>query len=234
MCIWLIAIVLVYVSAAVAGVNMTDLPALLRRSVYMVISGFSTVGFMVVTPSQLTGMISSGAFLTLAVLMAIGGMSGSTSGGIKIQRIAMIAKSILMEVKSTLAPDSARVVVSYYHLGRRPVTSGLIREAMTVASLYAITYIIGALVAIAHGYEASQAIFDSISMASNGGLTSGVVAPGMPASLELFFIFEMWAGRLEFLTLLALIAQIVASLTPNRVSEWASVRAAERRRRDRL
>lgn len=234
MCIWLIAIVLVYVSAAVAGMSMSDLPALLRRSVYMVVSGFSTVGFMVVTPSQLTDMISSGAFLTLAVLMAIGGMSGSTSGGIKIQRIALIAKSILMEVKSTLAPDSARVVVSYYHLGRRPVTSALIREAMTVASLYAITYIIGALVAIAHGYEASQAIFDSISVASNGGLTSGVVAPGMPVSLELLFIFEMWAGRLEFLTLLALIAQIVASLTPNKVSEWASVRAAERRRRDRL
>ena len=234
MAAWLIVIVAVFAASASTGQIMSDLPALLRRSVFMVVSAATTTGFMVVTPAQLTGMMTSGAFLTIAVLMAVGGMSGSTAGGMKMQRIAMIAKSIVMQIKETLAPDSARVVVSYYHLGRRPVSATLIREAMTVASLYAITYIIGALVAIAHGYEASQAIFDSISMASNGGLVSGVVAPGMPVSLELFFIFEMWAGRLEFLTLLALIAQIVASLTPKKLSEWASVQAINRRRDDRL
>ena len=232
--IWLLAIVVVFAASAAGGQVMSDLPALLRRSVFMVISAFTTTGFMIVTPAQLTGMMTSGAFLTIAVLMAVGGMSGSTAGGIKMQRIAMIAKSIVMQVKETLAPDSARVVVSYYHLGRRPVSANLIREAMTVASLYAITYIAGALVAIAHGYEASQAIFDSISMASNGGLVSGVVAPGMPVTLEMFFIFEMWAGRLEFLTLLALIAQIVASATPKKLSEIAAIRANNRRKDDLL
>ena len=89
----------------------------------------------------------------------------------------------------------------------------------TVLVLYGATYIIGALVGIAHGYEASQAMFESIAMASNGGITSGIVVPGMSRSLELFYLFEMWAGRLEFVTLIALIIQIVVSATPKVVSD---------------
>ena len=53
-------------------------------------------------------------------------------------------------------------------------------------------------------------------MASNGGIVSGLVAPDMPITLELFYIFEMWAGRLEFVTLIALLTSIVASFLPKR------------------
>ena len=35
-------------------------------------------------------------------------------------------------------------------------------------------------------------------------------------SLELFYIFQMWAGRLEFVTLLALLVEIVVSFNPRR------------------
>ena len=51
-------------------------------------------------------------------------------------------------------------------------------------------------------------------MASNGGVSSGLAAPGMSPSLELFYIAQMWAGRLEFVTLLALVAEIIVSLNP--------------------
>jgi trk system potassium uptake protein len=71
-------------------------------------------------------------------------------------------------------------------------------------------------VGIAHGYEATQAIFESVAMASNGGIVTGLVTPGMPTSLELFYIFQMWAGRLEFVTLLALVAEIIVSCNPIR------------------
>ena len=43
-----------------------------------------------------------------------------------------------------------------------------------------------------------------------------VAAPGMSPSLELFYIAQMWAGRLEFVTLLALVAEIIVSLNPKR------------------
>ena len=119
-------------------------------------------------------------------------------------------------VKETLAPDSARVVVSYYHLGRRILSPEVVKQAMTVFVLYVVTYAVGALVGIAHGYEASQAIMESVSMTSNGGIITGIVTPGMSPSLEAFYIFQMWAGRLEFVTLLAVLAEIIASLAPRK------------------
>ena len=53
-------------------------------------------------------------------------------------------------------------------------------------------------------------------MASNGGLSAGAIRTGMPAPLEIFYILEMWAGRLEYVTLIALLAKIVMSVIPRR------------------
>ncbi|MEG2948463.1 MAG: TrkH family potassium uptake protein, partial [Raoultibacter sp.] len=114
------------------------------------------------------------------------------------------------------APDSARVVVDYHHVGRRMLTPETVKEATTVFALFIVTYAAGALIGIAHGYEATQAIFESVTMASNGGVVAGISTPGMPITLEVVYILEMWAGRLEFITLLALLAEIVVSFKPRK------------------
>ncbi len=62
---------------------------------------------------------------------------------------------------------------------------------MTIFILYVITYVVGALVGIAHGHDAAQALFESIAMTSNGGLTAGLASPNMPITLELFYILQM-------------------------------------------
>ena len=215
--LWLIVMVVVF-SASLAGSRLfSDLPTMERRGLFMIFAAFTTTGFQNITSAQLTDALSSGAFLILAILMAMGACSGSTTGGIKIQRVAILVKSIVNTLKEALAPDTARVVSSYQHIGRRAVTPALVQEATTVLLLYGVTYIVGTLAGIASGYEASQAIFESIAMASNGGITSGIVVPGMSAPLEVFYIFEMWAGRLEFVTLLALLIQIVVSATPSKL-----------------
>ena len=53
-------------------------------------------------------------------------------------------------------------------------------------------------------------------MGSNGGLAASIITPGMPLPLELVYILEMWAGRLEFITLLALMVKIVVSIAPKK------------------
>lgn len=128
--------------------------------------------------------------------------------------MGIIFKSIVSNVKEALAPDSARVVVSYSHVGKRVLTPEIVKEAMTVFILYVITYVIGALAGIAHGAEAIPAIFESVAMTSNSGIITSVAGPGMPGTLELLYIFQMWAGRLEFVTLLALIVEVAATLVP--------------------
>ena len=217
MFIWIAVMTLVFAASVSASSEFSNLATMMRRGVFMVLSAFSTTGFQNITTNQLNTALTSGAFLVLAALMAVGGGAGSTSGGIKFSRIGVILKSIVATVKETISPDSARVVVSYNHVGRRILTPDVVKEAMTVFVLYVVTYGIGTLVGIAHGYEATQAIFDSVAMASNGGITSGVCTQGMPVTLELFYMLEMWAGRLEFLTLIALVVKIVVSLNPRKL-----------------
>ena len=212
--VWLSIMAVVFASTLTASVLFSDLAALLRRGLFMLVAAFTTTGFQNVTANQLITVFSSGAFLVLAMIMAIGGSAGSTSGGIKLRRAGIIAKSIVATIKETLAPDSARVVVDYNHVGRRLVSPHVVKEAMTVFALFVITYALGTLAGIAHGYEATQAIFESVAMASNGGLSLGVVSAGMPPSLEAIYIFEMWAGRLEFVTFIALLVEIIVSFRP--------------------
>ena len=224
MFIWIAVMTLVFAASVSASSDFSNLATMMRRGVFMIVSAFSTTGLQNVTTNQLTTSLTSGAFLVIAALMCVGGGAGSTSGGIKFSRMGLIIKSLVATVKETLAPDSARVVVSYYHLGRRILSPEVVKQAMTVFVLYVVTYAVGALVGIAHGYDATQSIFESVAMASNGGISSGVCSQGMPASLELFYMLEMWAGRLEFLTLIALIVEVVVTLDPRRVVKSRLVR----------
>lgn len=216
MLIWLLVMTVVVAASLSASALFSDLPAMIRRGLFMVVSAFSTTGLQNVTTNQLTTVFSSGAFLALALIAAVGGSAGSTAGGVKLHRVGIIFKSIVSTVKEAVSPSSARVVVSYNHLGRRVLSSDAVKETMTVFVLFVITYSVGALVGIAHGYEASQAIMESVSMTSNSGIITGIVTPGMSPSLEAFYIFQMWAGRLEFVTLLAVLAEIIASLAPRK------------------
>lgn len=214
--IWLGLMTVVLIATLSTSPLFSDLPALIRRGLFMVVSSFTTTGFQVITTNQLTTVLTSGAFLTLALIMAVGGGAGSTAGGIKLYRVGIIFKSIVSTIKEALSPDSARVVVAYNHVGRRILSPEIAKEAMTVFILYVVTYVIGALVGIAHGYDATQAIFESVAMTSNGGIITGLATPGMPVTLEVFYIFQMWVGRLEFVTLLALIVEVVVSVIPRR------------------
>lgn len=214
--VWLAVMTFVFAAALSTSLHFSDLSAMLRRGLFMLVSSSTTTGFQNITSNQLSTTFTSGAFLTLALIMAIGGSAGSTSGGIKLSRVGIIAKSIVATIKETLAPDSARVVVDYNHVGRRLVSPEIVKEAMTVFTLFVITYVVGALAGIAHGYEATQAIFESVAMASNGGMSLGIASSGMPASLEIVYIFQMWAGRLEFVTLLALVVEVIVSFNPKR------------------
>ena len=63
---------------------------------------------------------------------------------------------------------------------------------------------------------ASTSLFEAASMTFNIGMSAGIIQPGMPEVLKVLYIFDMWAGRLEFVTLIALLTSIVASFVPKR------------------
>ncbi len=210
--VWLTLLVVVIAISLADSAQFSQGAAIVRRGLFMLFSAASTTGLMVVTENQLTTAFPSGAFLVLAIAMSIGLAQGSTAGGIKVNRVSTIARSVVATVKQAASVNTAVIVSKYYHVGKRVLSSAEIKEAMTIFSLFIAVYAIGTLAAIANGYEATAAIFDSVAMASNGGLTSGIVTSGMPMGLEFLYILMMWAGRLEFVALFALVAKGVVSI----------------------
>lgn len=221
MYLWLTLLVVIGVFALSASSIFSSVSTLMRRGLFLIIAAASTTGFCSITADKLAMLCSTGAFFILALAMAAGLSAGSTAGGIKLRRISIIARSVGSTIKRTASPETMRSVSSYRHIGRRVIDDSVVKEAMTIFALFVAMYAIGSLVGVAYGYDATAAIFDSVSMASNGGLSAGVISSDMPLPLEFLYIFEMWAGRLEFVTLFALIAKIFVSLKP-RVGRWAN------------
>jgi trk system potassium uptake protein TrkH len=96
------------------------------------------------------------------------------------------------------------------------LSSEVTGAAMSITILYVVTYIVGARAGIAAGYGAIPATFESVAATSNAGLSTGIVAPEAPVFMKLIYIIQMWVGRLEFLTFLAVLFSLVASLKPRR------------------
>ena len=214
--VWMSIVVFAFTAAMCAGGMFADLPTLLRRGLFTCLAAFTTSGFQVVTPNQLTTVVSSGALMIIIFVMAAGGSAGSTSGGIKVLRLGILGKELIAYIKDLLAPASARQVVTYYHVGSRPLTNALVRANIAVFLLFTAAMVVTTIITVAYGYTAMPALFESVSMVSNIGMTTGIIQPGMPTALKILYMFDMWAGRLEWVTLIALLTSVAASMTPRK------------------
>lgn len=184
---------------------------LLRRGLFHVVSAHSGTGFGNI-PGRLFvtdwGVLAPGA---IVLAMGIGGMAGSTAGGIKLIRVGLIAKAVSEQIRRLTLPRSA-VTVETYHSGTRQVLSDqVMRSALTILLLYLLLYGAGAAVGLFYGYEFDQAMFESTSAAAAVGLSVGVVGPTMPIGLKVTYILQMWIGRLEFVAVLALLGFVFSA-----------------------
>ena len=210
----ILIMLMAFVLVVQAGGFFTNDAGMLRRGIFTIVSLETSTGFSVLTTSQLATAFSSGAVFILIGVMAIGGSSDSTAGGIKALRLGIIIKSTIVSIKEHLSPKSVRNTTAYQHLGRQLLTSNVAVMAMTIALLYLITYIIGALAGILAGNGAVPSLFDSVAATTNSGISTGLVSPDTPTVLKIIYILQMWVGRLEFLTFLAVVFGFIASFKP--------------------
>ncbi len=185
------------------------------KGVFHVISAHSGTGHQTVYTTQWHSF-GGAAFVAVILAMAAGGSVSSTAGGIKAFRLGIIVKSVITAVRRALSPDSAVVRGRYHHIGDRMLTPEVSASAMVLFILYAVTYISGGVIGAAYGYDAGAAMFESVSAAANVGLSAGVTSASMPNGLKLMYMIQMWAGRLEFIAVLALVFGIVTSLDRSR------------------
>jgi trk system potassium uptake protein len=191
---------------------------LIRKGLFTLVSAVSSTGAQVnvdETYGTDWGVLAPAA---IVVAMAIGGMASSTAGGIKALRIGVTAKALVHDVRKLLQPESA-LVLTTYDVGKRQILRDeTVRAATTVLLLFVVNYLVGALIGLAYGgYDITQTLFESVSAASNIGLSIGVTTPEMPRGLMAVYTFQMWLGRLEFVAVFALVGYLV-SLARGRAS----------------
>ena len=148
--------------------------------------------------------------LGVTLAMAIGASACSTAGGFKGIRMGIIFKALIQDVRRMISPESARGVQKWHHITTRVLDDNTVRTAMLIVLSYVGIYSLGTLVGVYYGYDLVESLFDSVSAGSNTGLSCGVIGPTVPALMKIVYIFEMWAGRLEFMSLFAFAGYIVA------------------------
>jgi trk system potassium uptake protein TrkH len=109
-----------------------------------------------------------------------------------------------------ILPERARVVQKWHHITTRVLDDATVRAAMLIVLSYIAIYSLGTIVGVYYGYDLMDSLFDSVSAGSNTGLSCGLTSPSMPTTMKIVYIFMMWAGRLEFLSVFALAGYVVA------------------------
>lgn len=204
--------VLVAASLAVTTAFSGGLLGAWRKGAYHVLSAHTGTGHQAVYSNQWLADLTPPVFAAVLIAMAAGGAASSTAGGIKALRIGLIGRSLLQQVKMALAPRSAVSRARYHHIGKQILTPEAAGAASMAFVLYVVTYITGGLIGVEYGYDLRSAVFESISATANVGLSTGIVSAGMPLGLKLTYMLQMWAGRLEFLAVLALFAHALYAL----------------------
>jgi trk system potassium uptake protein TrkH len=173
-----------------------------RNAVFGVVSvatttGYGTVDFELWPPL---------AQLVLLQLMVLGGMAGSTAGGVKSLRALIGFRALRVSVEKLVHPHAVRPV----KYGGRAVPEDVVAGIWAFLTAYfAIAAFAAAIVAQA-GYDLVTAASAALTALGNVGPGLGQVGPfdnfsHMPAHVKLVLSFCMLAGRLEVFTFLVLL-----------------------------
>lgn len=186
-----------------------------RKGIFQFISAMSTTGWQ--TANIHSWNWSSVIFVVVAA-MFVGGAAGATVGGIKMIRAMTIAKGLQWEVnKAFLSEHTIRRI----QLNGRSLTPDEMNKefskAVTMAILFFLFILISSLVTYAYmgnEFTYADALFESTSAQCTVGLSAGITSPSMPPVLEVFYIFQMWAGRLEVIPVLAFFRALIFGVKP--------------------
>lgn len=173
----------------------------LRAALFQTVSAITSTGFSMTNYN----VWPYAAQVLLLIGMFIGGMSGSTAGGLKVARVLMLFKIGLHRVESIFRPYRLKRL----KVGSQEVDDGL---ALTVLCFFlvAITFtVMAVLFYVAEGLDPETALGLAVSMLSNSGMGFRMAGPeGSCAFLSntslVVSSFLMIFGRLEYFAVLCL------------------------------
>lgn len=185
-----------------------------RDALFQTVSIVTTTGYATFN-YELWPAVSQFALL---LLMFVGGMAGSTAGGMKTMRVYILLRHGVTELKRSLHPSAVLMT----RLGRVTVAEHVLLNVLAFILLYLVIFAAGALVLALLGMDLVTAISAAASAIGNVGPGLGDVGPvenygWMGPVSHLVLSYLMLVGRLEVFTMLVL-------LHPDLWRHWRGVR----------
>lgn len=179
-----------------------------RRVIFNVLSAHTTTGFGSVYARQFALEWGDFGILIMVIVMLIGGSACSTAGGFKGLRVGIVFKGILVDVKRLLTSERNMKVYKFHHIKDHVLEDGIIKSSALIILCYIILFSIGTALGTYYGYPLSHSAFEAASVTGNVGLSIGITTPAMPAAMKIYYIIAMYLGRLEFLSVFAMIGYL--------------------------
>jgi len=175
--------------------------AALSESAFTVSSMMTTTGFSSANYNAWPQLSRS----ILLILMMIGGSAGSTSGGLKIARLVLLAKTSYRGLYKLLHPRSVMLV----KINKRAVGENVLQGISVYTTAYFGILVLSFLLLSIDNFSLETNLSAILACLNNVGTGLGAVAPGGSyAGFSLFskllLTFDMLLGRLEIFPLLLL------------------------------
>ncbi len=173
-----------------------------RYATFHVISLMTTTGYTATNFALWPGF----ATLILLQVMVIGGMAGSTSGGVKVIRVLLGFRLIQTALRRFTHPHS---ICNVKYAGKA-VPQDVIEGVGVFFAAYILLAAICSGIVATGGYDVLTSATAAISTLSNIGPGLGRIGPTenfahFPGYIKITLSFAMIAGRLELFTILALL-----------------------------
>ena len=177
----------------------------LLDSSFTVVSYLSTAGFAICDNSTWPWLV--GVVLLMASFQC--GCAGSTTGGIKVDRIIIAFKAVSNEIRHRLHPSS----VSHARLSGQHLADDAVNAVLMYIVVYFFVIFVSILAVILCGTEATEAVSGVI--ASVGSVGPGLGELGsldnysaQPAMAKFIYSFDMFLGRVEIYPVFVVISMI--------------------------
>jgi len=193
--------------------NSLPLGTAIRQGFFCTVSGLTCCGLQ---NSNLHWIASP--LIVISLLMMIGGAAGSTSGGIKANRVILGYEGLVWWFRRFFS--RGRAIVPFRHEGRaipRRVSEVELSKNMLIIVLYVLTIFLATIVNLHLApteFRTHEVVFEEISAMSNVGLGLGYMTPASPVPIKWVFIILMWTGRLEIIPVLILVMGLIRGIKP--------------------
>jgi len=173
-----------------------------RAGLFQSASLISSTGFASVNYDEW----SDGAKAILVAIMLVNGCAGSAAGGAKAIRHLIAFKFLRREVTQMLHPYA----VLPLRYGFRVIPPGILRSVVTLVAIYIVGYLAVGILVVVLGADLVTGFSAALACLGNIGPGFDVVGPmgtyaHFPVASKIVLTLAMWVGRLEIVTMLALL-----------------------------